>query len=69
MTAKLTDVQRRMIARAREVAALKDTDAMRERYGVTDGTMARADTLGEAQFLLGELAAIITRLAWDSTDG
>lgn len=71
MTGKLTDVDRRMITKAREVAALKSTDAMRERYGKTeyeiaqgetDGDMARADALGEAQFLLGELAAIIGRL-------
>jgi hypothetical protein len=51
-----------MIAKAREVAALEDTGAMRERYGDDDGEMARAAALGEAQFLLRELAAIIARL-------
>jgi hypothetical protein len=68
---RLTDTDRRILAKAREVAALKDTAAMSERYGkteyemalgVTDGAMARAAALGEAQFLLLEMAAIIKRL-------
>jgi hypothetical protein len=61
-TTRLTDIDRRMIAKAHEVAALKSTDSRRERYGDTDGEMARAAALGEAQFLLEELAAIIKRL-------
>jgi len=58
----LTDVDRRMIAKAREVAALKTADSMRERYGDAGSEMARAAALGEAQFLLLELVAIIGHL-------
>lgn len=59
---RLTDVDRRIIAKAHEVAALKGTPSRRERYGETDSETARAAALGEAQFLLAELAAIIGRL-------
>ena len=45
-----------------------DPDPARKRYDVADGDEARANALGEAQFLLDELAAIITRLTED-TDG
>lgn len=61
-TSRLTGTDRLMIAKAREVAALTSGGAMLERYGETDHDMARAAALGEAQFLLGELAAIIDRL-------
>jgi hypothetical protein len=61
-TIRLTDIDRRMITKAREVAALRDADARRERYGDSDSEMSRAAALGEAQFLLLELAAIIKRL-------
>ena len=63
LTARLDDIDRRMIAKAREVAALKTADVMRERYGDTDSEMARAAALGEAQFLLLELADLAGRLA------
>ena len=59
--AALDDTDRRMIAKAREVAALKTAEVMRERYGEADSEMARAAALGEAQFLLLELAAVIDR--------
>jgi hypothetical protein len=61
-TTRLTDADRRMIAKAAEVAALKDPAAMRERYGDANHVMARAAAFGEAQFLLLELDAIIARL-------
>ena len=61
-TARLTGADHRMIAKAREVAALQSGGAMRERYGDADSGMAQAAALGEAQFLLLELAAIIARL-------
>ena len=65
----LTEADRRVITKAGEVGALRDTDAMRERYGGTDGDLARAHALGEAQFLLGELVAMVTRLTEDGSDG
>ena len=63
----LTEADRRVITKAGEVGALRDTDAMRERYGGTDGDLARAHALGEAQFLLVELVAIVTRLTKDDS--
>jgi hypothetical protein len=62
---RLTDADRRMRAKAREVAALKDTGAILERYGDANHVMARAAAFGEAQFLLLELDAIIDRLDGD----
>ena len=61
-SSRLTNIDLRIIAKAREVAALKDTGAMSDRYGDTDGEMARAAALGEAQFLLLELADLAERL-------
>ena len=65
----LTESDRRVITKAGEVGALRDTAAMRERYGGTDGDLARAHALGEAQFLLGELVAMVTRLTEGGSDG
>ena len=62
----LTAADRRIIAKAHEVAALTSADSMREHYGQTDGDMARAAALGQAQFLLAEMAAIIARLTADA---
>ena len=65
----LTEADLRVITKAGEVGALRDTAAMRERYGGTDGDLARARALGEAQFLLGELVAMVTRLTEGGSDG
>ena len=65
----LTEADLRVITKAGEVGALRDTAAMRERYGGTDGDLARAHALGEAQFLLGELVAMVTRLTEGGSDG
>jgi hypothetical protein len=58
----LTDLDRAIIAKAREMTAgPHGMDRWRERYGETDATMALASALGEAQFLIAELVAIIER--------
>ena len=67
MTANLTDEDRRLIAKARELAWLR-ADGIRKATGQQDTGMAFAAALGQAQHLLNELAAIITRLTED-TDG
>jgi hypothetical protein len=58
---RLTDTDRSAIARAREVAALSGEE-IRLNTGYDDPAMALAAAFGSAQHLLGELAAIITRL-------
>lgn len=58
----LTDLDRRIIALARELVATRDMDALRERTGETESVLALANALGEAKFLLGELAALAERL-------
>jgi hypothetical protein len=63
MTA-LTAADRDLIGRARELAAAIGTDALRAVTGAgpdTDPAMVIADALGRAQYLLGELAAVIER--------
>jgi hypothetical protein len=64
-TARLTGLDRRTIARAREVAALHGTDAIREytRQDTAEGALAAV--VGTAQYLLLELAAIAERLDGD----
>ena len=65
---KLTDADRALISRARLLAVVpSDSDANREFAGEADADHARALMLGEAKFLLGELAAIAERL--DGDDG
>jgi hypothetical protein len=60
----LTGQDRYIIAKAREMTAgPHGVDKWRERYGDTDSTMALASAVGEAQFLLTELVAIIERPA------
>jgi len=65
---QITDADRRLAARARELAAAPDMDAVRaivSRPG-TDDNMVRAEALGVAQYLLGQLAAVIERLDGDA---
>lgn len=62
---RLTDIDRRVIARSRELAATSDSGALRILIGSDPGTdwaMLRAEALGVARFLLVEMAAIIDRL-------
>jgi hypothetical protein len=56
----LTDADRRIIARARELAELP-ADANCAYTGEADEASARAAALGTAKYLLGELAAIADR--------
>ena len=60
----ITDADRRLATRARELAAAQDADALRVITGRagTDNAMAYAEALGVAQYLLGELAAVVDRL-------
>jgi hypothetical protein len=64
-TMDITDADRRLVTRSRELADAHDMDALRViaggRPGV-DGNMVRAEVLGVAQYLLGELASLIERL-------
>jgi len=56
----LTDDDRELIAQARELAAALDVDALRVIAGSrpgADNNMVRAEALGVAQYLLGELAS------------
>ena len=59
---ELDERDRELLARARKLAALP-ASAVREYAGDDDSNMARAVVLGEAQYLLAELAAITARLA------
>ena len=61
----LSDYVHRVIAYARELTTLHDTDALLERYDVTDANEARARLIGEAQLVLWELADIAERLVRD----
>ena len=61
-TTRLTDVDRRIIAQSRELAALGGLDAIRKHAGQDDTAAALASVFGAAQFLLGDLAAIVERL-------
>ena len=62
----MSDYARRVIAYARELTALHDTDALLERYDVTDANEARARLIGEARLVLGELADLAEQLARDA---
>jgi len=52
----LTDADRRLITRARTLAAIADQDALREHTGEADGVLACFRAFGEARDLLGVLA-------------
>ena len=58
----LTDRDRDIMAKARELAELRGADAIRACTGEADITMAVAAAFGVAQSLLAEQAAIINRL-------
>jgi len=59
----LTGADRRSIAQARELAALRTTAALRERFpGWDDLGATYAEAFGTARYLLRELAAIAERL-------
>ncbi len=57
-TARLTDHDRRLITRARELAGLPDMEAIRVQTGKDDSTSALAHALGQAQVLLDLLASL-----------
>jgi prevent-host-death family protein len=62
---QLTDFDRLIIARSRELADAWTTDSLRPIIGRdagTDGELVRTEALGVARKLLGDLAAIIDRL-------
>jgi hypothetical protein len=65
----LTAADRSVIARARQLAAVRGEDAdaehvaLREHTGMTDIATGYACAFGEARHLLGELAALAERLA------
>ena len=63
--ASLTEEDRRIIASARDLAALGGLDAIRNRAGQDDTAAALASVFGGAQFLLAELVAIIERMSGD----
>jgi hypothetical protein len=63
-TPPLTDSDRRTIAQARELAALRTTAEVRERFPRWDDTAAAyAEAFGTARYLLAELADLAERLA------
>ena len=65
---RLTDSDRRIIAKARELAAVaSNSDANCEYAGETDADHARAVLLGAAKWLLAEVSAIAERLDAPST--
>ena len=70
MTA-LTDYDRRILARSAELAELRTTAAVTERFpGWGDSTAAAyAEAFGVARYLLAELAGIVERLDGDEDQG
>lgn len=58
----ITDADRRLAIRARELEAARD---IQEHTGEADIHLAYIRAFGEARHLLGELAAIVDRLAGD----
>ena len=61
----LTDLDKHVIAQAREVAGLAGIASIRERAETDSTDVALAHVYGEARYLLAELAAIAERLAGD----
>ena len=62
-TSSLTDADRRVIAKARELASLRSTAAVNERFpGWNDNAAAYAEAFGTARWLLDEVAWIAERL-------
>ena len=57
----LTDAERRMIARARNLSGAADLEEIR-RAAADPEIGSYAEAFGAARYLLGELAAIIDRL-------
>jgi hypothetical protein len=64
-TARLTDDDRDLIARARELAALSGKE-IREQAGWDDTGMILADFAGRAQLVLAELADRLARQEQDA---
>jgi hypothetical protein len=65
----ITDADRRLVTRARELAAARGADELRAIAGSRPGddpVLVLTDALGVAQQLLGELAAVIRRLDGDA---
>ena len=64
-TTRLTDADRRLVARARALARTATTDEMRAVTGTPPGAdwnMVTAEALGVAKYLLAELAVLAERL-------
>lgn len=61
-TPSLSEHDRRMVGIARELAALKDDSFIMAYTGETDPELARSNLLGQAQFVLRELADLAERL-------
>jgi hypothetical protein len=59
---RLTDADRRILAKARELTAVNTMDRLREHTGASDTEVALTAGWGESAYLLRELAAIIGRL-------
>jgi hypothetical protein len=57
----LTEHEHLVIARARQLAGVLGAEAVRTYTGTDNTDLAYAEALGEAQHLLGELAAIADR--------
>ncbi len=60
---ELTDSDRRLIARARQLAAVSGAAAIREYTGDSDPLGSCVAALAEAQHLLADLAGRLERLA------
>ena len=66
--ARFTAADRETITRARELAGLRSTAAVHERFpGWSDPAPAYAEAFATARWLLDEVAAIAERLAADTT--
>jgi hypothetical protein len=61
-TETLTDLDLRVLADARKLVALHGVDALHEHTGRADFTLALAETLGQAQYVLNELVVLVERL-------
>jgi hypothetical protein len=66
MTGQLEEIERRLIANAQQVEALRGVDSIREFTGQADILMAHVDAFAAAQKAISDLLSIIGRL--DGTD-
>ena len=59
---QLTDTDRHTVTQARALAALRGGAALRAHAGTGDTMAAMVIAIGEAQYLLADLVAIVERL-------